>query len=95
MFSFELNPSLTFFFLVRFPNLQFEYKDPEKNFDHSKVHGLVARLIKVKDLRNATALEVTAGRKVNKRSLGHVKKKVIGDSLFNITEQSFSCLVKV
>ncbi|XP_033637022.1 structural maintenance of chromosomes protein 2-like [Asterias rubens] len=49
---------------ARFPNLQFEYKDPEKNFDHSRVHGLVARLIKVKDVRNATALEVTAGRKL-------------------------------
>ncbi|XP_038075031.1 structural maintenance of chromosomes protein 2-like [Patiria miniata] len=49
---------------ARFPNLQFEYRDPEKNFDHSKVHGLVARLIQVKEVRNATALEVTAGRKL-------------------------------
>ena len=51
-------------FHPRFPNLQFEYRDPEKNFDRSKVQGLVARLIQVKDVRNATALEVTAGRKV-------------------------------
>ena len=50
--------------MARFPNLQFEYHDPEKSFDRSKVHGLVARLIQVKDVRNATALEVTAGRKV-------------------------------
>ncbi|XP_030852618.1 structural maintenance of chromosomes protein 2 [Strongylocentrotus purpuratus] len=48
----------------RFPNLQFEYKDPEKNFDRSKVHGLVARLLKVKDVKYATSLEVTAGRKL-------------------------------
>ncbi|XP_063962913.1 structural maintenance of chromosomes protein 2-like [Lytechinus pictus] len=48
----------------RFPNLQFEYKDPEKNFDRSKVHGLVARLVKVKDVKYATSLEVTAGRKL-------------------------------
>ncbi|XP_072023463.1 LOW QUALITY PROTEIN: structural maintenance of chromosomes protein 2-like [Amphiura filiformis] len=49
---------------ARFPNLQFDYKDPEKNFDRSKVHGLVARLVKVNDVRHATALEVTAGRKL-------------------------------
>lgn len=48
----------------RFPNLQFEYRDPEKNFDRSKVHGLVARLVKVKDVKYATSLEVTAGRKL-------------------------------
>lgn len=53
------------FFSCRFPNLQFEYKDPEKNFDRSKVHGLVARLLKVKDVKYATSLEVTAGRKVS------------------------------
>ncbi|XP_072173354.1 structural maintenance of chromosomes protein 2-like [Diadema setosum] len=48
----------------RFPNLQFEYKDPEKNFDRSKVHGLVARLVKIKDVKYATSLEVAAGRKL-------------------------------
>ncbi|KAJ8040749.1 Structural maintenance of chromosomes protein 2 [Holothuria leucospilota] len=49
---------------ARFPNLSFEYKNPEKNFDRSKVHGLVARMVKVKDVKYATALEVTAGRKL-------------------------------
>ncbi|XP_077981159.1 structural maintenance of chromosomes protein 2-like [Glandiceps talaboti] len=49
---------------ARFPNLQFEYKDPEKNFDRSKVKGLVAQLIKVKDVNTATALEAAAGGKL-------------------------------
>ncbi|CAH1773975.1 unnamed protein product [Owenia fusiformis] len=49
---------------ARFPQLQFEYRDPEKNFDRSKVYGLVANLIKVKDPKYATALEVAAGGKL-------------------------------
>lgn len=49
---------------ARFPQLQFDYRDPEKNFDRSKVHGLVAKLIQVKDPSTATALEVAAGGKV-------------------------------
>ena len=50
--------------IFRFPQLQFQYRDPEKNFDRSKVHGLVAKLVKVKDPQTATALEVAAGGKV-------------------------------
>ena len=50
--------------VFRFPQLQFEYKDPEKNFDRRSVHGLVATLLEVKDARNATALEVVAGGRV-------------------------------
>ncbi|KAL4236668.1 Structural maintenance of chromosomes protein 2 [Mactra antiquata] len=46
---------------ARFPHLQFDYKDPEKNFDRRKVSGLVCKLVKVKDVQHATALEVTAG----------------------------------
>ncbi|XP_069125858.1 structural maintenance of chromosomes protein 2-like [Argopecten irradians] len=49
---------------ARFPQLHFEYRDPEKNFDRSKVHGLVCKLIKVKDVKTATALEVSAGGKL-------------------------------
>ncbi|KAK3612696.1 hypothetical protein CHS0354_042222 [Potamilus streckersoni] len=49
---------------AKFPQLQFEYKDPEKNFDRNKVHGLVCNLIKVKDVKTATALEVSAGGKL-------------------------------
>ena len=59
----------------RFPNLQFDYKDPEKNFDRRKVHGLVASLVKVKDPATATALEVTAGGKVRKWSVSESVKQ--------------------
>ncbi|KAK3732610.1 hypothetical protein QZH41_016080, partial [Actinostola sp. cb2023] len=47
-----------------FPNLQFQYKDPEAKFDRRKVKGLVAQLIKVKDVKYATSLEVAAGGKL-------------------------------
>ncbi|KAK7100070.1 structural maintenance of chromosomes protein 2-like [Littorina saxatilis] len=49
---------------ARFPQLRFDYSDPEKNFDRRRVHGLVCKLVQVKDTRNATALEVTAGGKL-------------------------------
>lgn len=39
-------------------NVNFSYQDPVKNFDRSKVKGVVARLIKIKDSSTATALEV-------------------------------------
>ncbi|KAK1576204.1 hypothetical protein Q3G72_011873 [Acer saccharum] len=42
-------------------NVQFSYRDPVKNFDRSKVKGVVAKLIKVKNSSTMTALEVTAG----------------------------------
>ncbi|XP_061761582.1 structural maintenance of chromosomes protein 2 [Nerophis ophidion] len=45
----------------RFPNLRFDYKDPERGWDCSKVKGLVANLISVHDVTYATALEVVAG----------------------------------
>ncbi len=45
-------------------NLDFTYSDPERNFDRSKVKGLVANLIEVRDLNTSTALEVTAGGKL-------------------------------
>jgi len=51
--------------MYRFPQLQFQYKDPERGFDRRAVHGLVARLITVKDPATATALEVSAGGRVN------------------------------
>ncbi|XP_014675527.1 PREDICTED: structural maintenance of chromosomes protein 2-like [Priapulus caudatus] len=46
------------------PQLRFEYTDPEKNFDRRKVAGLVAKLVRVKDVTTATALEVVAGGKL-------------------------------
>lgn len=39
-------------------NVQFNYRDPVKKFDRSKVKGVVAKLIKVKDSSTMTALEV-------------------------------------
>ena len=37
--------------------LGFQYSDPVRGFDRSKVKGLVAKLIEVKDSKHATALE--------------------------------------
>lgn len=51
-------------FYSRFPQLNFDYKDPEPNFDRSRVKGLVCNLFKIKDPKFATALEVAAGGKV-------------------------------
>ncbi|WCJ36468.1 Structural maintenance of chromosomes protein 2-2 [Euphorbia peplus] len=45
-------------------NVQFNYRDPVKGFDRSKVKGVVAKLINVKDSSAMTALEVTAGGKL-------------------------------
>ncbi|XP_011018333.1 PREDICTED: structural maintenance of chromosomes protein 2-1-like [Populus euphratica] len=49
---------------AKLSNLQFTYRDPQRNFDRSKVKGVVAKLIKVKDRSTMTALEVTAGGKL-------------------------------
>ncbi|MCL7025251.1 hypothetical protein MKW94_019650 [Papaver nudicaule] len=43
---------------------QFTYRDPVKNFDRSKVKGMVAKLVKVRDSSTLTALEVVAGGKL-------------------------------
>lgn len=48
----------------RYPQLCFNYKEPERNFDHSTVKGLVAKLVGLRDSKTATALEVVAGGKV-------------------------------
>ncbi|XP_073520236.1 structural maintenance of chromosomes protein 2 isoform X3 [Phyllobates terribilis] len=47
--------------MARYSSLHFEYRDPEKNWDKSRVKGLIASLISVKDVSTATALEVVAG----------------------------------
>jgi chromosome segregation ATPase len=36
-------------------------RDPERGWDASRVKGVVAKLVRVKDPATATALEVTAG----------------------------------
>jgi len=48
----------------RFPLVQFEYQDPTPRFDRGKVKGPVAKLVRVKDMSTATALEVSAGGKL-------------------------------
>lgn len=45
----------------QFPQLQFAYSDPERGWDRSRVKGLVAELLDVKDPTHAKALEVVAG----------------------------------
>ncbi|KAM4052044.1 structural maintenance of chromosomes protein 2 isoform 2-T5 [Anomaloglossus baeobatrachus] len=47
--------------MARYSSLNFEYSDPEKNWDKNRVKGLIASLISVKDVSTATALEVVAG----------------------------------
>ena len=44
--------------------LSFDFSDPVRGFDRSKVKGLVAKLIEVQDPIHATALEVVAGGKL-------------------------------
>mmetsp|Transcript_11304 Transcript_11304/g.17322 ORF Transcript_11304/g.17322 Transcript_11304/m.17322 type:complete len:1217 (-) Transcript_11304:80-3730(-) len=44
--------------------LRFNYADPVRGFDRSKVKGFVAKLVKVKNTKTATALEVVAGSKL-------------------------------
>ena len=44
--------------------LKFEYSDPVRGFDRSKVKGIVANLIQVKQKEHATAIEVAAGGKL-------------------------------
>ena len=51
-------------FYSRFPQLNFDYRIQDPNFDHSKVKGLVCNLFKIKDPMYATALETAAGGKL-------------------------------
>lgn len=44
--------------------LAFNYSDPVRGFDRSKVKGLVARLVEVRRPEHATALEVVAGARL-------------------------------
>ncbi|NWY62967.1 SMC2 protein, partial [Chionis minor] len=50
--------------MARFPHLQFEYKNPEKNWNPNHVKGPVVSLISLKDLSKAKALEAVAGGKL-------------------------------
>ncbi|CAM8991236.1 unnamed protein product [Rhodiola kirilowii] len=48
----------------RLANVELTYRDPAKGFDRSRVKGVVAKLIKVKDSSTMTALEAAAGGKL-------------------------------
>lgn len=49
--------------------LSFEYVNPMPGFDRSRVKGLVARLVTIKDPAHSTALEVVAGGRLYQVSL--------------------------
>uniref|UniRef100_A0A915BXC4 Ovule protein n=1 Tax=Parascaris univalens TaxID=6257 RepID=A0A915BXC4_PARUN len=55
---------------ARYQQLKFVFKDPYPNFDRCRVEGPVTKLIGVKDVKFATALEVRAGASVT-----HLEKK--------------------
>lgn len=44
--------------------VNFDFKDPSRGFDRSKVKGVVAKLVRVADPKTTTALEVAAGGKL-------------------------------
>lgn len=44
--------------------VDFRFADPERGFDRSRVKGVVAKLVRVKDAAATTALEVAAGGKL-------------------------------
>lgn len=46
---------------ARLAKFDFQYSDPERNFDRRRVKGKVAKLIRVKTSSMSTAIEVTAG----------------------------------
>jgi structural maintenance of chromosome 2 len=60
--------------------LSFRYSDPVRGFDRSKVKGLVAKLINVKDSKHSTALEVVAGDKLSQVV---VDKSITGKALLD------------
>lgn len=80
--------------------MNFDYSDPEPNFDKSKVKGFVAECVNVKDPKFNTALEVTAGPKLRNiivdtektgKSLlknGKLTKRVTFIPLNNITNRT-------
>ncbi|KAL7563201.1 hypothetical protein ACA910_014475 [Epithemia clementina (nom. ined.)] len=60
--------------------LAFQYSDPVVGFDRSKVKGVVAKLVNVKDAKYSTALEVVAGGKLHQVV---VDEAITGKALLN------------
>ena len=60
----ELNETVDMLTAQLQGRLAFKYSDPVRGFDRSKVKGLVAKLIEVKDSKHSTAMEVVAGGKL-------------------------------
>mmetsp|Transcript_7154 Transcript_7154/g.12012 ORF Transcript_7154/g.12012 Transcript_7154/m.12012 type:complete len:1198 (-) Transcript_7154:278-3871(-) len=60
--------------------LVFKYCDPEPGFDRGRVMGTVASNLKVRDLKNATALEALAGGKLHQVIVDNEKTGML---LFN------------
>ncbi|XP_037960986.1 structural maintenance of chromosomes protein 2-like [Teleopsis dalmanni] len=54
-------------------NFNIDYKDPEPNFDRSKVHGMVGKLFNVKDPQYNIALQAVAG--------GHLFSHVVDNDI--------------
>ena len=74
----------------RFQWLNFEYADPEKNFDRSQVKGVAARLITVKDPKFYQALDTAGGGKVRKRDWKMQSSPPPPAHLIKMLHQSFS-----
>lgn len=56
--------------------IDFRYSDPERNFDRSRVKGVVAKLARVADPAASTALEVAAGGKLYQVRRGCVRERL-------------------
>lgn len=92
---------------ARVANLDFDYATPSPNFDRTKVKGLVANLVSLRqeDYNKSTALEITAGgrlynvvvetEQVGKELLqnGRLKKRVTIIPLNKIDRSTISASV--
>ena len=50
-------------------NLGFQFNDPVRGFDRSRVKGMLARLLRIRDAEMAVALEVRMGEKRGREGL--------------------------
>lgn len=78
--------------------VNFDYHDPERGFDRSKVKGVVAKLVHLQDLTTTTALEVAAGGKLYQVLMlcpcslaGHMQKADSEDTLAHVLHVCTVC----